>query len=256
MPVRGCRKRVLQCCFAAALPCLPAFAVSSAQEPAVAAPGETVALVQPTRRAPDAPPEPPPPLPVRAEHVTPLTLHTIVRRQAPGSAARVLRQTISRTADRVHVATRDGREWLFVRNARDPRRVSGFLVEPAARAIVVYDESDLRNLLGIRGWADALLLGFDLKQLEGLKPTRETRSLGGIRFVRYAGSSPATVSRDAWWSADQVMPCAFVRADHGAVTRFSVERIRPGIDPSLLRPPASRFPQYRVIDLADSLERH
>ncbi|HLG55278.1 MAG TPA: hypothetical protein VI485_08095 [Vicinamibacterales bacterium] len=100
------------------------------------------------------------------------------------------------------------------------------------------------------------MVGFDTKLLERLKPTGETRTLGGLRFVRYAATAKAAVSQGAWWNADQALPSSFVMADAGGLTRLSLQRVRSGADLALLRPPASRFPTYRVIDLADWLERH
>ena len=105
----------------------------------------------PARRAPEAPLSVLPALPAGADQIAPMTLELVVKTR---------RQTITRTADRIHVRGQ-GNEWLFVRNVRDSRRVSGTLVDHAARAIVFHDESDLRSMLGMNGWADALNLGFE-----------------------------------------------------------------------------------------------
>ena len=128
-------------------------------------------LAIPTRRTPDAPPGPPPNLPEGAEGIAPLTIQAIVRRHTTSGASETLRQTISRTADRIHLAADNGREWLFERNPRDPRRVSAALIEHASQAIVRYEESDLRMTLGIRGWADVLALGVE-SELLTVKRTR------------------------------------------------------------------------------------
>jgi hypothetical protein len=215
-----------------------------------------LALVLPTRRAPDAPPAQPPLLPDGAEHITPLTFEAIVRRQPAAGPAQTVSQSISRTVDRVHVATSDGREWLFERNTRDPRRVSGYLVEPAARAIIVYEESNLRNALGIRGWADVLMVGFDPTLLDGLRRTGTTRTIEGIRFVRYEPARGATSTREAWWSDDELFASSFVRRDDTGSTRFAVKRVQLGVDAALLQLPPVRFPAYRVVDFADWLEGH
>ncbi len=163
-------------------------------------PGETWVLTEPKRRAPDAPPAAPPSLPADAHSIAPTTFDIVVR---PGPATKdrlAVRQTVSRTADRIHVMGRDGREWLFERNPIDPRRVSGTLVEHRAKVLVLYEETDLRMVLGIRGWADVLALGVD---------------------------------RQA----------------------FAIEHVKPGVDATLLRPALERFPKYRVVDLAEWLEK-
>ena len=48
------------------------------------------------------------------------------------------------------------REWLFERNRIDTRRVTASVVEHAEKTIVLYGESDVRNLLGLNGWAEVL----------------------------------------------------------------------------------------------------
>lgn len=100
----------------------------------------------PKRRAEIAPAPALPPLPADADRIPPQTLEVVL----PAGL-----HTIVRTPGRILVAHRE-REWLFERNVLDPRRASATLVEHASRAIVVYEESDLRNLLGLNGWADVL----------------------------------------------------------------------------------------------------
>lgn len=213
-------------------------------------------LAVPTRRAADAPPSAPPALPTGADRVTALTMTAIVRRQSTSGRAETLRQTISRTADRIHIAASNGREWLFERNPRDPRRVSASIIEHASHAIVLYEESDLRMMLGIRGWADVLTLGFDRDALNQYKRARQARTVGGIRFARYATDRRDASTGEVWWSEEHVFPSGFTTTDQGGSTRFSIERVRTGADATLLRPPDARFPTYRVFDLADWLERH
>ena len=90
---------------------------------------DVLAVVRPTRRAPDAPPKPAPELPTGAQQLTPLTLHVVIAQTAGGGRALTERQTVSRTTTQVHIAM-SGREWLFERNPVDPRRVSGMLGRP------------------------------------------------------------------------------------------------------------------------------
>jgi hypothetical protein len=188
--------------------------------------------------------------------VTPVTVEALIRRQPLAGEARTMRQTIHRTADRIHVASSAGREWLFERNVRDPRRVFGWAVDHASRVIVVYDESDLRAALGLRGWANVLTMGFDPESLSDLKASGRTRSLEGIAFAHHAAAREDAEIREVWWSDDEIFPCEFVTADAAGSTRFTVESVRVGVDAALLQPPPTRFPAYRVFELADWLERH
>lgn len=213
-------------------------------------------LRSPARRAPDAPPPMPAELPPGADDVTPLTLEVVIRRQYTDNATTVVRQTVSRTLDRVHVEVAGGREWLFERNPLDPRRVSGLLVDHASRTIVLHEESDLRNMLGINGWADVLLIGFDPSALSLLKPTGQARTLGGIRLMRYAAEQKDAGVSEVWWNQEQALPAAFVTIAGGRSTRVSTERLRSGVKPERLRSPSVRFPAYKLVDLAEWLEGH
>jgi hypothetical protein len=227
--------------------------VAAGQNPA--GEDETVVLAPSQRRAPDAPPAPPPALPPGAGQVTPLTIEAAIEVQPPNGPARRIPQTITRTADRVHISTPDGREWFFERNVRDERRAFGFLVEHSKKAIVVYDESDLRNMLGMRGWADVLTMGLDWTLLDSLKPTGEERTLGGFRFARYASDDESARVREVWWSVDQALASSLTAKEtDGVTTQLLVERIEDGVAADRLLAPASRFPSYRVVDLADWLE--
>lgn len=217
---------------------------------------DDIVLVRPTRRAPDAPLAQPPELPPAGEHITPLTLELVSRHQPGKGHTYTVRQTVSRTLDRIHIVVGDGREWLFERNAVDPRRVSGLLIVHARRMIVLHEESDLRNRLGVNGWADVLMLGLDPNVLRQLKPTRQTRTINGIRFVKQAPHEANAGVSDVWWSEEHTLPSAFVISHGAGSTRVSVERLRAGVTADLLRSPSSRFPTYKMIDLAESLEGH
>jgi hypothetical protein len=228
----------------------------SATDPSSATDGhDAVVPTQPARRAPDQAPPPPPALPPGADAIIPLTLDVTIHRQTPAGRSHVLRQTITRTPARVHVAPSEGPDWLYERNPTDTRRASGFLIDHAARTIVFHSDSDLRNMLAIAGWAHVNALGFDAGLLAGSKPSDDARTIDGIPFTRFdivAGGQ----SQNVWWNAEQSLPAAFVKRDHDGSIRYSVERIRRAIDENVLRPPASRFPDYRNVDLADWLEHH
>ena len=197
---------------------------------------DTTALPASPRRAADPSPPGPPELSAAADHIAVLTLE-----QRTGAG----RRTVSRTANRIHVALDDGREWLFVRNPVDGRRAMGYLVEHSEKRISTYAESDLRNAAGIRGWTDVLSLGFDPGALAELEPANEERTLGGIRFVRYAGEAG-----EVWWNAEQSLAA---QVDlRGA--RLIVDSIRAGVDESLLQLPMTRFSDYGEASYADWLE--
>jgi hypothetical protein len=213
-------------------------------------------LTVPKRRAADAPPAVPPPLPPAAESITPTTIEIAVRRGPTSRGSKALRQTVARTSERIHLTGEDRREWLFERNPVDPRRVSATMTEHPSKTIVLYGESDLRMSLGIRGWADVLALGFNSQLLAGYKRTQDVRTLGGIRFARHTNATKSAESREVWWSDEQVLASSFEIHDGTGVARFSVERARPGVDSALLRPPQERFPTYRTVDVGDWLEKH
>jgi hypothetical protein len=154
--------------------------------------------------------------------------------------------------ERIHIASDGKREWLFEQNARDARRISGWLTDHVHHVIIRYEESDLRIAMGLRGWVDMLALGFDPAQLHGLVATGDVRSVDGLAFVRYA--SPAGIER--WWNAHHLLPIHVTTSDGRGTSTLHVVRIRRGVDQALLEIPARRFADYRVVDLAEWLERH
>ena len=172
-----------------------------------------------------------PSLPPGADRVTPLTLHVRISTRASGRASE-RRQTVTRTADRVHIVHGDaaptaagggtgGVEWLFERNPVDPRRASATYVSHAAKTIVTYSDSDLLTMLGIPGWAHVLTMGMD----------------------------PGILGRVTPSSAPRV-----IDAPDG--TRLVIERASATVDLQLVQPADLRFPSYRVVNLADWLEEH
>jgi hypothetical protein len=187
---------------------------------AIIAPDGVAVPVAPIRRGAVLPlPPPPPALPPGADAVEPQTVRLTVRASAAGGRARTARQTVSRTAARIHIALADGGEWLFERNAVDPRRTSAYAVVHASRVIVAYSDTDVRNLLGISGWAQVLTFG--------------CRVLPATAAAR-PGSCAALDGR----------------------SHVTIDRVTPGVDPHLIAHPSQRFPQYREVDVADWLEDH
>ena len=217
---------------------------------------DEIVFIRPARRATDARPDPLPDLPHPAGRVAPLTLEIVTRRHSSNGATHRTRHWVARTVDRIHMTFADGREWLFERNPLDSRRVSGQLIVHGTRTIVLQEESDLRNRLGLNGWADVLMIGLDPGVVSQLKSTGRTRTIGGVRFVNQTLQGRNTRTSDVWWSDEYALPGAFDVRDETGSTRVSVERLRAGVDAEVLRPPSLRFPQYRVVDLAEWLEGH
>jgi hypothetical protein len=216
---------------------------------------DLVVPILPKRRTSIPPPLPPPTLPFGADRIAPLTLDATIRRQTAAGRVHVLRQKITRTPERIHVAPGTGPEWLFERNPVDSRRVSGFLIDHASRSIVFHSDADLRAMFAVPGWAYVLTLGFDVSLLDGLKPSDDIRRIGGIRFTRFSRARQPGGLSDIWWNAEHLFPAEFVTSDSTGRARFSIDRIRAA-DLQVLRPPSSRFPEYGLVDLADWLERH
>jgi hypothetical protein len=215
-----------------------------------------VVIVRPTRRSLDTPALAVPDLPAAVDRVTPLAFDVVIRRESLDGRSTSIRQTVTRTASGVHMEIGDGAEWLFERNVVDGRRVAGTRVVHADRTIVVYEESALRNWLGVNGWADVLMLGLAVESLSTLIPSRHARTQGGVRFVKHVATDGHTRIVEAWWSEDQALPSGFTLRDAAGTTIVSIERLRTGIDARLLEAPAVRFPAYRVRDLAEWLEGH
>ena len=213
-------------------------------------------LELPTRRAPDAPPGPPPALPAGADRVGALTIKTVIRHQAGSGTVREIHQTITRTAERIHIAAENGREWLFERNPVDTRRVSASLVDHEGRSIIRYEETDLRMVLGLRGWLDVLTLGFNADLVPAGTRSSEVDSIGGISFTRHHFTHADGGAGEVWWSDELALPGRFTHTSAVGVTTLLVDEVREGVDTTLLLLPAARFPKYREFDLADWLEHH
>lgn len=225
------------------------------RETPAAAPGaadrerdDLTAPVLPARRLSMPAPEAPPALPPGADRVQPLTLDVRLTTRTNGrTETRV--QTVTRAADRIHVATATGVEWLFERNPVDPRRVAASAVRHGERTIVVYGESDLRMALGIPGWAHVLTMGVDARALT--PAAAEARTVAGLRFLK-TGIESANGTHTLWWNAEQLLPLEYAARENG----LTVVKITPGTEPSRLWAPEVRFPGYRVMEFADWLEAH
>ena len=212
-------------------------------------------LALPKRRTASPVPATLPELPPAARAIAQATIRLAVQDSAPRKKPE--QQTITRTAGRIHVAREDGREWFFERNPIDPRRVSAAAVEHASREVVLYAETDLRMMMGIRGWADVLTLGFDPDRLAHYEPTAKTRTIDGVRFTRYVSTNGGPGSEaDIWWNGEQQLASGFTISDRTGTSRFVVESISPRVEAESLQPPSKRYPNYTVINVADWLEQH
>lgn len=205
-------------------------------------PGERVA------GSPDVPPE--------ASVIPALSFRVDIVRRGPGVDER-LSQLVRRTAAGIHIVpTTGGMEWYFEPNPVDPRRATGYLIDHAARQIVTYHDSDLRNQLGLRGWADILTMRVDLEALRHLEPTGERQALLGTSFTRrIATTSSQSGLRDVWWSDAWLMPRRLVVDDRGTTVTTEVEELAaldPGTPPSS---PLTSHPTYTRLDAADVHDR-
>ena len=146
-------------------------------------------------------------------------------------------------------------EWLFEQNPVDPRRVSAWLIDHDTHVIVLHEESDVRNALGLNGWANVLTLrirfrGAGRPQVDGEVSRHRRQPLPAL-----AAPDTKPGIADAWWNEELLLAGAFVLRDP-ARTRVTIETLRPGVDAQLLRAPALRFKSYKVVDRAEWLEGH
>ena len=190
----------------------------------------------------------------RGTTLAPLTASVTVQTSG-GLQVEIARQIVTRTLDHVHVALAGGEEWLFVRHPVDPRRTSGAAVYHSAQTIVIYEESELRSVKGIRGWADVVMFGLSVDLIDGVVRQRDTRVVSGVLFTRYTAAGTAAILRDLWWNADQALPERYTVRAAATIVHVTLNRLQPSVNERLLVPPASRFPGYRVIDVATWLER-
>jgi hypothetical protein len=198
----------------------------------------------------------PPELPA-AHRITPVTFDLVVERTVRGRGPATTHQTVSRTLDRVRMREKEQEketEWLFVRNPVDPRRLSGFRTDHAARTVVAYEESEIRNWLGIRGWADVLTLGVNVEILKRLSAAGESRTVAGTQFWKYVETGEVPPRTEVWWGAAEALPLLVVSSDTEGAVRLTVESLRTGVDAALLELPASRWPEYRHVELSEWLE--
>jgi hypothetical protein len=149
----------------------------------------------------------------------------------------------------VHVTEDRTTEWFFRRNPVVQNRVSGIKIDHRARTLIAYDESDLRNLLGINGWGAIVSLGFDHGQLSKAVATGAQNRVGDVVFEEYRSANGSFS-----WSAEAGLATDFSTPGAGTGGRVSIVAAAKGVDASLLREPSLRFPAYAVRDVAEWLE--
>jgi len=196
-----------------------------------------------------------PPVPAGAERLEPIAYTLVTTWRATAGAERSTTQRITRARDRAHVVLDGGgQEWLFERNPVHPDRVSGYLIDHAAREIRVQHDSDLRNSLRIRGWADVLLMRFDPGAVARLRDTGERRQVEGVRFHRFVASEePVAGVTEVWWSQELLLPLAWTTRESDTVTvKTRVEHLSRDVDRGLLADPSTRFPGYEWLDATDA----
>lgn len=206
-------------------------------------------FIRPARRP--GPPAPAAPvLPPQVANVPAYTLTVAIDLEGDARTATRRTRVVSRTTDRVHVSEGRDSEWFFRRNPIDPARVSGILVDHRAQRLVGHEESDLRNLLGISGWADVVSLGFDHTFLAEAAATTRERQVGGVRFVQYTAPTASF-----WWSAEAGLATEFTQQQGTRSLRVTIETLSPGVNGTLLLDPVARFPAYEELDVAEWLEQ-
>jgi len=163
-------------------------------------------------------------------------------------------QTVTRGPTRVRVGLPEGhQEWLFEQNRLYPDRVSGYLIDHDARQVRFYDETPLRNHLGVRGWMDVLTIRFDAGLLGALRQTGERRAFAdatGSRFVGADGKGDGLV--EVWWSDELLLPLSVTQRSAGSEVTSVVDRLTRGGDAIVLADPADRFPAYQQVDASDA----
>lgn len=195
-----------------------------------------------------------PELPAAAERIAPLTLHLVLTPEG-GPPREVVQQKVTRTAARVHIVASDGAEWFFEQNPLDTRRGSGYLVQHAIRTIIVHEDSELRNLLGLTGWAQILSLGYDTETLSNLSATPAARVLNGIEFVRYTSKASDADPTELWWSSNDVLADGFTLTRPEGRWRVTISSVTREVDSKVLESPIARLPEYRVVTLSEWLEQ-
>jgi hypothetical protein len=132
------------------------------------------------------------------------------------------------------------------------------MIDHQQRLLVTYDESELRNALGIRGWLDVLTLGFDAATLTDMHKTTESRAVHGVVAIRFTSSRSGALDADVWWSQTDLLPVKITTSEPKgpSVVRLVVTGIERSVNEALLKSPSTRFPAYREIGYADWLEGH
>lgn len=216
------------------------------------------AIELPVRTAVPVPALPgPPALPPGADGLAPLAFRATIVWQGVQGEQRVV-QDITRTVERVRLVPEGSRsEWLFERNPVDTRRAAGYLVDHDAREILAHQESDLRNRLGLNGWADVLMMRFHPDSLAALRATDERESAAGATFVKYVtGDGGRPGAAEVWWSDTLLVPLRQTVREPGRVVTTTLSRLSPEVNLAELADPRVRFPEYAVRDIADQADEH
>jgi hypothetical protein len=199
----------------------------------------------------------PPEVPEHLENLNPLTATIRVRVESENGPIESIRSVV-RTPDRVYVNYQDqGQEWLFIRNPRDGRRVSGQLVDHREESVLFFYEQDLSNAAIVRGWADVVSMGISVEQMI---PTGDTQRHYGMDFQRYVDKAPENPggipTMEIWWSQEQALPWKIRRTNGTGSWVQEIVELDWATDSTLLEETAGRYPQYEALDVVDWREKH
>jgi hypothetical protein len=213
----------------------------------------------PVRIARPAMPQPPEVPPSLSESL-PITVRFIRRAWVEGRLAGETVATIARTDQRLHMRSSEDREWLFIRNPVDQRRVRALLVDHEAQLILGYEESDL-NLEGVAAdWLSAASLGIPADLVDRMARTGERAAFGELNATRFLPPSDAIepdMPNELWWSEEDHLPVLAVYEGPGGRVELSVELVGRSVDSTLIQDSTVRYPSYAAMDLADwREERH
>lgn len=159
----------------------------------------------------------------------------------------------ARDGARVYSGAADGRTgWYFLQNPLDPAQFKAWRIDGEHGLSIEHSFADLVNEDIATSWDEVACRGIDPPILAELRDSGDQEEAFGWRFTRLVADEPRADSLvEVWWSAELLLPLRVVRsAGKGSLTQSLIE-LRTDATGSLLTDPAARFPDLRVVDLAD-----
>ncbi len=188
------------------------------------------------------------------------TLRTTRLDERGRPTAEAIESRITRTRDRLHLlrggeraaSTPEGEEWMFERNPVAPDELGALRVDHGSRYLVEYTDGDLHMEGVADGWA-SLARGFvGVEELAGLRPSGTKRSAHGAEFERFLGERKLEGSiAEVDWSDALGLPLRVVRVSGNGTSVQELIGLQLGTQEMVLRPFASRWPDYRRKELSD-----